>query len=183
VYLETPPDSVRFTYGTHGKPALADPFSASGLRFSVSHANDFAVYAVSWDREVGVDVEVVRPIEDADAIAARFFSPYENRAYLRLSGSDRIAGFFNCWTRKEAFVKALGAGLSYRLDHFDMSLAPQEPARIVRVEDHPGERCGWTVRSFVPRDGLVGAVVQEEPPGRPDRVKTGAVTKPEAVHA
>jgi 4'-phosphopantetheinyl transferase len=126
-----------------GKPALSRRFANSDLRFNVSHSEDVAVYAFSRGREIGVDVEAVRELRDADDIAVRFFSRRENEAYLALDPRDRLLGFFNCWTRKEAFIKALGDGLYYPLDCFDVSLAPDEPARILRVENTPGNECAW----------------------------------------
>ena len=136
--------------------------AASDLRFNVSHSDDVAVYAFSTGREIGIDIESIRVIRDAEDIAARFFSRRENEAYLALDPRDRPLGFFNCWTRKEAFVKALGDGLYHPLDRFDVSLAPGEPAKILRVENTPGEDCGWTLHSFVPGPGLIGAVVCAE---------------------
>jgi 4'-phosphopantetheinyl transferase len=121
------------------------------------------VYALSVGREIGIDVEAVRVIPDADSIAARMFSPWENAAYGALGPRDQPLGFFNCWTRKEAFVKALGDGLYHPLDRFDVSLAPDEPARLLRVDDTPGEECGWTLHSFVPGAGLTAAVVVRAP--------------------
>jgi len=157
--LGTPPDSVELVYGARGKPALAPGYADTGLRFNVSHCDDLTLYAFSCGREIGIDVEAVRPIGDADDIAARFFSQRENRAYRALEPSDRPLGFFQCWTRKEAFIKALGDGLSYPLDRFDVSLTPGEPAQILRVEDTPGDRCGWRLESWSPAPGFVAAVV------------------------
>ena len=159
--LEVPPDSVELVYGKRGKPALARRFADSGLRFNVAHSEDVAVYAFSPGREVGIDVEAVRVIRDADHIAARFFSRRENEDYLALDPRDRALGFFNCWTRKEAFIKALGDGLYYPLDRFDVSLAPGEPAEILRVGRTPGNDCGWRVESFSPAPGFVAAAVTE----------------------
>jgi 4'-phosphopantetheinyl transferase len=159
--LGTEPGSVELTQDVHGKPALAQCLSDSGLRFNLSHSNDVAVFAFASGCEVGIDVEAVRVMDDADAIAARFFSVAENKAYLELDPGDRVPGFFNCWTRKEAFVKAIGEGLSYRLDRFDVSLAPGEPARILRVDDKPGDACGWHLDAFNPIPGYVAAVVTE----------------------
>ena len=96
---------------------------------------------------------------DADDIAGRFFSDRENQAYRALERRDRPLGFFQCWTRKEAFIKALGDGLSYPLDRFDVSLAPGEPAEILRVEAMPGACCGWRMESLSPAPGFVAAVV------------------------
>jgi 4'-phosphopantetheinyl transferase len=153
------PESVEFTYGVHGKPALARRLAQPDLRFNVSRCGDVAVYAFAPGREIGVDVEAVRVIRDADDIAARFFSRRENEAYLALDPRDRPLGFLNCWTRKEAFIKALGDGLYHPLDRFDVSLAPGEPARILRVASTPGAHCGWTLHSFLPGPGLIGAAV------------------------
>jgi 4'-phosphopantetheinyl transferase len=156
------PESVELVYGVRGKPALAPRFADSNLRFNVSHCDDVAVSAVSRGREIGIDVEAVRALPDADAIAARFFSPRETAAYQGLDPRDRALGFVNCWTRKEAFIKALGDGLHYPLERFDVSLAPGEPPRILRVDNTPGERCGWDLQSFAPMPGYVAAVVTEQ---------------------
>ena len=157
--LGVQPESVELVYGERGKPALARRCAASDLRFNMTHCGEVAVYAFAPGREIGVDVEAVRAIRDADDIAARFFSRRENDAYLALDPCDKPLGFFNCWTRKEAFIKALGEGLYHPLDRFDVSLAPGEPARILRVGNTPGDRCGWTLHSFLPEPGLIGAIV------------------------
>ncbi|HEY6088783.1 MAG TPA: 4'-phosphopantetheinyl transferase superfamily protein, partial [Gemmatimonadaceae bacterium] len=157
--LGVQPDAVELVYGPQGKPGLSRRFAGFDLRFNVSHSEDVAVYAFSRDCEIGVDVEFVREMRDADDIAARFFSRRENEAYLALDPRDRPLGFFNCWTRKEAFIKALGEGLSHPLDRFDVSLAPGEPAEILRVGDAPGHDCGWRMESFFPAAGFVAAVV------------------------
>ena len=159
--LGTRPEAVELEYGPQGKPVLARRLASSGLRFNLSHCDDLAVYAFSPGREIGVDVEAVRPLRDADAIAARFFSASENRTYLSLDSRDRPLGFFHCWTRKEAFIKALGDGLSYPLNRFDVSLAPGEPARLLRLERAPGDERRWRMESFAPAAGFVAAVVTE----------------------
>jgi len=144
--LGVAPESLQFVYNAHGKPALARPQGARDLRFNLSHCEDVAVYAFADGAEVGIDVEALRVLPDADDVAMRFFSANERAAYQRLSLHERPQGFFNCWTRKEAFIKALGSGLSHPLDSFDSSFIP-----------------GWTLRSFVPGPGLVGALaVQAE---------------------
>jgi 4'-phosphopantetheinyl transferase len=113
--------------------------------------------------EVGVDVETIRVVEGADRIAAGSFSRREHETYCALPPAARPLGFLACWTRKEAFVKALGAGLGHPLDSFDVSLAPHEPARILRVEHRSGENCGWQLRAFNPVPGFIAAVVSEAP--------------------
>ena len=167
------PQAVELVYGKRGKPALAPRFAATGLRFNVTHCDDVAVYAFAHEREVGVDVEAVRPLRDADDVAERFFSPRENIAYRALPAADRAQGFFNCWTRKEAFVKALGGGLHIALDRFDVSLSPREPPRLLRVGCKPGDRCGWLLIGLAPAPGLTGAVVvRSHPRAKPDRPGT-----------
>ena len=154
------PQSVELTYGAYGKPALANSPQLD-LRFNVSHCDDVAVYAFSHGVDVGVDVEAVRFLPDADRIAARFFSRRENETYRALAPRDKPLGFFNCWTRKEAFIKALGDGLGFPLDSFDVSLAPDEPPMILRIGATPGEECDWRLDSFFPSPGYVAAVVSE----------------------
>ncbi len=164
--LEVRPEAVEFKYGPHGKPALAQQFCRGDLRFNLSHSGDVAVYAFARGREIGVDVEAVRAMPDGDDIAARFFSVRENETYRGLDAADKPLGFFNCWTRKEAFIKALGDGLSHPLDSFDVSLAPGKPAQILRTGNIAGDDCGWRLFSFAPHPGCIGAVVIENPTRR-----------------
>src|SRR4029077_3586273 len=123
---------------------------------------EVAAYAFAEGRAVGVDIEQVRELPEADDIAMRFFSRRERGAYLRLPRRERPQGFFNCWTRKEAFIKALGEGLSHPLDTFDVSLAPGKPAELLRGEPVPRDDRGWRLASFSPAPGFVAAVAAEE---------------------
>ena len=160
--LAVAPEAIELVYAPGGKPRLHPRFGGD-LRFNVSHHQDVAAFAFAYGREVGVDVEEVRTLVDADAIAALAFSPREHRTYLALDPDQKPRAFFNCWTRKEAFVKALGDGLRHPLHRFDVSLVPGEPARLERVESTPGESCGWVLHEFNPGDQLVGAVVVAAP--------------------
>lgn len=162
--LGVAPKSVELTYGAYGKPALANAQDVD-LRFNVSHCDDLAVYAFYHGVDVGVDVEAIRFLPDADRIAARFFSRRENETYRALAPRDKPLGFFNCWTRKEAFIKALGDGLGFPLDCFDVSLSPDEPPMILRVGATPGDACDWHMESFIPSPGFVAAVVTERTRG------------------
>lgn len=135
------PEAVELVYGKNGKPGLAQRYADSGWRFNVSHCDDVAVYAFSRSSDVGIDVEAIRAVSEADAIAARFFSRREHEAYSALSPRDKPLGFLNCWTRKEAVVKALGDGLSMPLDELDVSRAP-----------------GWSLHSFSPLPGFIAAL-------------------------
>jgi 4'-phosphopantetheinyl transferase len=156
------PETVEFAYGQNAKPALAPRFADSDLHFNVSHCDDVAVYAFSPGSEVGIDVEAIRVIDDADDIAARFFSRLELDAYRALDARDKPLGFVNCWTRKEAFVKAVGDALSMPLHDVEVTLAPGEPARILRVKHEPGADSDWSLASFAPAPGFVTAVVSKK---------------------
>ncbi|MBC8007539.1 MAG: 4'-phosphopantetheinyl transferase superfamily protein [Prolixibacteraceae bacterium] len=155
------PEEVELVYGSHGKPALSQRLNNMDWRFNVSHRDDVAAYVFSQGREVGIDVEAIRPVHRADTIASHFFSRSEQEAYLALDSSDKMPGFFNCWTRKEAFIKAIGLGISHPLDCFDVSLAPGDPARLLRVKDTPGADAGWHLDSFSPLPGFVVSMVSE----------------------
>jgi 4'-phosphopantetheinyl transferase len=121
-YVEIPASRIRFTEGPHGKPELAEK---PRYGFNVTHSGGLAMYAVSDLREVGIDVEQHREMDDLAGIARRFFAPDEVDALEQLSPEDRQAAFFRCWSRKEAVVKAIGAGLSLPLDSFCVSLGEQ----------------------------------------------------------
>jgi 4'-phosphopantetheinyl transferase len=159
--LEIPPGEIEFRYSPYGKPELPDGFSEDELQFNASHSEGVAVFAFARGRRIGVDIEAVRPLPDADEVAASCFSQDELAAYRRLEADGRQAGFFNCWTRKEAFVKAVGDGLSYPLGDFDVSLVPGEPARLLRVGELPGDDCGWELNDIDGLAGFAGAVVIE----------------------
>jgi len=123
-YLKCSPAQVSFSYNQYGKPALAQESEAIGLRFNMSHSHEVALYALTRAREVGVDVELLREDFASLEIAERFFSRSEVALLNSLAPELRTDGFFNCWTRKEAYIKALGEGLSHPLDRFAVSLAP-----------------------------------------------------------
>jgi len=157
--LNTSPRVIGLTYGRAGKPALAPRSGCSSLRFNVSHCGDVAAFALVHGCEVGVDIEEVRPLTDADDMAALVFSENERAEYRALPAEEKCCGFFNGWTRKEAFVKAVGDGLGYPLDQFDVSLAPGKPAKLLRVSGEPADRTPWTLDVFEPAPGMVGAIV------------------------
>jgi len=133
-YLACPKEEIRFGRGSGGKPFLIEH---PELFFNLSHSGELALIAVSCDAELGVDIEQLRAVEDADAIVRRLFSPGEGVAYFDAAISTRPVVFFNCWTRKEAFVKARGDGLSFPLKHFEVSVTPEEPARVLTIRGNP----------------------------------------------
>ena len=152
------PEAVQFVYDTNGKPALAQPFADTGWRFNLSHCDELVVYGFSREADIGIDIEAIRAVPEADDIAARFFSPGEREAYEALSPQDKPLGFLSCWTRKEALVKALGEGLRVSLDQFDVSPEPARPAPLTHLESTLGEARGWRIRSFLPVHGFIGAL-------------------------
>lgn len=147
-YLGLPPAAMRFAYGAHGKPSLAAGGRDATLRFNLSHSHDRALYAFVRSREIGVDIEHVRAMPDAERIATRFFSPHEQAALLAVPEGERVEAFFRCWTRKEAYVKAVGGGISLSLGSFDVSLAPGEPARLLAVAGQPNATERWVLRDL-----------------------------------
>lgn len=159
-YLKFPPQRLRFRYGFHGKPELTG-LNAGMLSFNLSHSHGMALVAVARDCRLGVDVERVRPLEDMDAIAKRFFSRMEYLAYCALPVEQRALGFFNCWTRKEAYIKAIGEGLSYSLANFDVSLMSDEPSKLLSINGDFKAAKAWRMMSVDPGEGYVGAVVAE----------------------
>lgn len=159
-YLGTSPDAVMFRSNSDGKPRLAH---SERLRFNLSHSGLLGLVAVSANREVGVDVEKIRDVDDISNLAETCFSPVERAALAAVPAAQRRWAFFAGWTRKEAFLKALGEGVSRPLDSFDVSLAPGEPARLLRVEGVPGAAGAYAVRSLEPAPGYVGALAVEGP--------------------
>jgi 4'-phosphopantetheinyl transferase len=150
-YLGRPAAALALTVNRFGKPALA----AGALRFNLSHSCGLALYSIAHGIEVGCDLERRDPSLAGADIAERFFSRREVRALSALAPARRTAAFFNCWTRKEAYLKARGWGLSLPLDAFDVSLAPDEPAALLGGCD------GWSVAAFEPAPGYHAAVVAE----------------------
>lgn len=161
-YLDRSPGRLRFCYGPHGKPALTRDSGGDTLRFNLSHSHGMALFAIARHREVGVDVELIRPGLAREEIAERFFSPQEVFMLRKVPVEKRVEAFFNCWTRKEAYIKATGKGLSLPLDEFVVSLAPGEPAALLETRTDYREASRWCLRSLAPRPGYVGALAVTE---------------------
>ncbi len=172
-YRADAPERVRFVYGDKGKPAL-DPSQGAPLKanaplsFNLSNSGDRAVIAVTRDQALGVDLEVLRPMPDAETIAERFFSRPERLALRAVPSTAKSEAFFRCWTRKEAYIKAVGDGLSMPLDRFDVSLNDDEPCRFLALDGSTERAEGWTLRHLEPGPGTVGALALE---GRGWRVR------------
>jgi len=160
-YLGMEPSQLQFYYGAHNKPALAATSSSSTLQFNLSHSHELALYAVTCDREIGIDLEHIRPISNTEQIAQRFFSDREYAVLCTLPQSQKQAAFFNCWTRKEAYIKATGRGLSLPLNQFEVSLTPGEPAALLGTLGEPQEASRWSLRELTPDPEYVAALAVE----------------------
>jgi medium-chain acyl-[acyl-carrier-protein] hydrolase len=158
-YLDRDPGGLQFGYNPQGKPMLAG--EGSGLRFNLAHSHGLALFAVSRGRELGVDLERIRPEFAGEPVARRFFSPREVAALGVLTGERRHEAFFVCWTRKEAYLKATGKGLTLPLDCFDVSLLPGEPAALLATRHDPAEAGRWSLRALAPGRGYAGALAVE----------------------
>jgi len=157
-YLGAQPRQLQYCYGPHGKPALAETLDRCTLHFNISHSHKLVLYAITRDQEIGVDLEHIRPLLDAEQIAERIFSAQENTVFRALPANARHEAFFTGWTRKEAHIKARGDGLSLRLDQSDVCLTPGEPARLLNTRDNPQEVCCWSLWDLAPGPGYVAAV-------------------------
>lgn len=153
-YTGCPPQELAFTVNEFGKPALHN--SGDELRFNLSHSKDIGLLAVSRVGEIGADVEWIRPIEQE--VADAHFSKRELEELSSLEGTQWLIGFFNCWTRKEAILKAEGCGLNLPLDGFDVSLLPGKPAMLREVRAEVQVCSGWRLQHLEPAPGVVGAI-------------------------
>jgi len=165
-YLSIEPSRLRFCYGKNGKPALADTSGKGRIRFNLSHSEGLALVAFTRDREIGVDIEHIRDISEMEQIAERFFSVREYTVFRVLPKSKKKEAFFNCWVRKEAFTKAIGDGLSWPLDKFDVSLILGESARLLRIEGDSKGASRWSIQDLKPASGFAAAFAVEGRSGR-----------------
>jgi 4'-phosphopantetheinyl transferase len=163
-YLALPPGQLRFTYNEYGKPTVSDDQNDRGLNFNLSHSAELILYAVTKGRDVGIDIEHIREDFATIEIAEHFFSKDEVAALKSLPMNQRTIGFFNCWSRKEAFIKAKGMGVSYPLDRFTVSLTPGEPPALLKVADDEREVARWKMYELKPRAGYAAAMIATEPP-------------------
>ena len=156
------PGAVEFVETKFGKPRLAPVHGSENLEFNVSHSGILALYAFTRGRAVGVDLELIREIPDAVNLAERFFSATEITSLRALPLDQRSLAFLACWTRKEAFIKALGLGLSCPLDAFDVTIDPDAPARLVRIEERIDKIENWAMQAFTPLPCYIAAVAYRQ---------------------
>jgi 4'-phosphopantetheinyl transferase len=157
-YVRCEPYELNFATGEYGKPTL---LPTDGIDFNLAHSGELALVAVAHGRRVGVDVELIRQNTDLEKIAHRYFSPREISELMALPEAQHTDGFFNGWTRKEAYIKAHGLGLAMPLDSFDVSLTPGESAILRATRPDPNEAERWTLFSLQVKSGYAAALAVE----------------------
>ena len=157
-YVNVDPETLMFVYSSKEKPALGGAHADTGLHFNISHSGDVALFACTLRRQVGVDVEQIRSQRDTAVIAARFFSPAEQEQLASIPQEERVEAFFRCWTRKEAYIKATGEGLSLPLREFDVSLAPRSQNALLATRTEASEAKRWSLRDITVKPGYAAAL-------------------------
>jgi 4'-phosphopantetheinyl transferase len=179
--LNCRPQAVEFHYGPRGKPFVHPD---SRIRFNMAHSGRLALYAFTLDVDIGVDVEEMRDVPEIEQIASHYFCNAEAEE-LKATGAGKPAtqAFFRCWTRKEAYIKAVGDGLYIPLDQFQVTLAANAPARFVHIGDNPDAAGRWTLQHLDPAPNYVGALAYQDaqrtvhlhPPLSPEQLLAGIV--------
>jgi 4'-phosphopantetheinyl transferase len=160
-YLDMEAKNIKFSYGDRGKPFLEDKQQIQKLQFNISHSENLALLGLTRERAIGVDIEHLRPIDDVQKIARRFFSAQESAIVDSLTDSKKIRAFFRGWTAKEAYLKATGDGISEALDRVEVSLSPDETLRFLRLDGDTEAAARWRLHSFTPADDYVATIAIE----------------------
>jgi len=155
-YLQLPPQAIEFAYNEHGKPKLV---THPTLQFNLSHSQNVALFAFAYNFDLGIDIEFKKESRDLDGIAQRFFSTNESALLHSLTGAAKTQAFFNGWTRKEAFLKALGLGLSYPLKQVEVSMAATQPAQFIALHDKDLQLTDWFIYELKPLANYAAALV------------------------
>lgn len=161
LYVNCPPEKLQFQQNDHGKPYIANLPLGLNLQFNMSDSHDYALYGLRLDDEVGVDLEYMKSKIRAEEIAKRFFSPDEYRALLDLPPSERLEGFYRCWSRKEAYIKAIGQGLSFNLSRFSVSLKPDGLNCLLEVDGSAELARQWRLGSVSAPEHFQAALAVE----------------------
>ncbi len=165
VLLHIAPSDLPIEYNPHGKPMLAAAGSLQTVAFNLSHAGRWGLFALTPDRRLGIDIQDIDPRTNCEQLAGRFFSRLESETLLSLPASERRAAFFRCWTRKEAFLKAIGRGIALGLDTFDVSLAPEEAPRLIEARfDRRETTSRWRFCDLNVDEHYAAALAADRPP-------------------
>ncbi|GER91224.1 4'-phosphopantetheinyl transferase [Dictyobacter vulcani] len=162
-YTGQDPRALRFQVNAYGKPSLVQPDQQPRLEFNLSHSHEMALYAFTWQRQIGVDVEYMRDDIGYEELARHSFSPTEQAVLLSLATSQQKAAFFKCWSSKEAYIKGRGMGLSLELNLFDVALAPDKPVALLASREDPAEVQRWSMAKLEPGADYAGALAVEGP--------------------
>ena len=157
-YLDQEPALLRFSYSPSGKPSVVSRCDAKEIHFNLSHSHGLALYAITRDRDIGIDVELIQPTVAGEPIAEQFFSRGEVTALRALPPSAQINAFFQYWTRKEAYLKAQGGGLTIPLNSFSVTLCQAAPTVGGAPSDEPRTMLGWSLRAVAPAPGYEAAL-------------------------
>lgn len=155
-YLTQEPRSIQFTFSEFGKPFFPN---IQELQFNISHSGGLALMGFTIQAQIGVDLEKIKPKLEIEQIASRFFAEKEKNTLLQLPVDRQAVSFYQCWTSKEAFIKAHGQGLSLPLDQFEVEVHPDQPAALKAVHWEPKLVDSWDLHGFIPAENFVGAVV------------------------
>jgi 4'-phosphopantetheinyl transferase len=155
-YTGEKPAALRLVYGQFGKPSLAPSSAAADVHFNLSHSAGLVLYAVASKREVGIDTERIVPGALTQPLVERLMSPAEISVFQQLTPSAQCKAFFDCWTRKEAYLKGLGVGLQVEPNSFAVSLKPSEPATLLEGTDHR-----WSLQALGLADDYSATVAAE----------------------
>lgn len=154
-YLNISPEKIIFSYNEFGKPFIENQ---TDIQFNLSHSKNITLIAITKNYSIGVDIEYIKQTRDVDAIAERYFSTREYSALKQLPTEERQKAFFNVWSRKEAFLKAHGQGLSYSLEKVEVSLATSEPAKFIAIHDENENISEWKLYNLEPAHDFAAAV-------------------------
>jgi len=161
-YLQQDASEIKFSMGANGKPGIDGEIRIAGdrapLYFNASDSGEMVVWAITAACPVGVDIEYMRTIPDIEQIASRFFSPRETRTLMSLPADSRLGAFYACWTRKEAFLKATGEGITQNLAKVEVTLAPGEEPKVLTVPEDSRQDKPWQLRSFSPAPSYLGCL-------------------------
>ena len=162
-YLNIEPGAIRLYFGSNNKPVLVDELNKADLHFNLSHSGGLGIYAFSHGHEIGVDIEYVRDIPEMEQLAGQILTPKEKAEFKTLSKSKRKEAFFDCWTRKEAFVKATGDGLSRSLNEIEISPVAGDSGKILAANAISFDSSQWFVYDLNINGGYKAAFAREKP--------------------